>query len=236
MSSANHTGSVDPVNHNGSENANSSSDSNSTLPGDDSEQQPDEDGETNEDDQIDYDAGFYLAYQSTINTDYMTYDTYAFYRPPDEIYNQTSTTEFDPSLKCGECIGGGFVYCTHGSRFGQILNDNQEPEFGYCCQDAKNCSEAYESNDMVCSSNYTDPYMSYQICPVHLANCSDPYILASAVSLYSYRNVRSLQAGETCNYRMKSTCGAPTFEASAGGTWSSTLTDFNITWNEFEEK
>jgi hypothetical protein len=67
-------------------------------------------------------------------------------------------------------------------------------------------------------------------------NCSDPYILASAVSLFSYRNIRSLQAGETCNYRLKSTCGAPIFQASAGGSWSSSLKDFNITWNEFEQK
>lgn len=92
----------------------------------------------------------------------MTYDTYSGYVPSEPEYNRTGkVSEFKINLKCGECIRSGYVYCTRGSKFGQLLRANEQEQFGYCCKDSDNCTAAYNSPYMTCSSNYTDPYLSY---------------------------------------------------------------------------
>ena len=53
---------------------------------------------------------------------------------------------------------------------------------------------------------------------------------------YVTREIRGLYQGETCNYRVKASCGAPIFKAIPGGEWSSSLDHFNITFVEFEEE
>jgi hypothetical protein len=47
--------------------------------------------------------------------------------------------------------------------------------------------------------------------------------------------IRDQYKGEVCNYRVKVGCGAPVFLPYEGGTWSSKLSAWNITYVEWEE-
>ena len=46
--------------------------------------------------------------------------------------------------------------------------------------------------------------------------------------------MRSLNKGEVCTYRVKALCGAPVFTVMPAGSWGSKIDNFNITWVEFE--
>ena len=48
------------------------------------------------------------------------------------------------------------------------------------------------------------------------------------------REIRNMAKGQVCNYRVKSTCGGPTFTLVPGGTWTSDVNSFNTTFTEFE--
>ena len=49
-----------------------------------------------------------------------------------------------------------------------------------------------------------------------------------------YRQITGLDRGEVCNFRVKATCGAPGFTLTPGGSWTSSQSQFNTTWVEFE--
>ena len=65
--------------------------------------------------------------------------------------------------------------------------------------------------------------------------CGDKMIHVINDGNYESRQIRGLYQGETCNYRVLASCGAPVFEAIPGGQWSSSINHFNITWVEYEE-
>ena len=50
------------------------------------------------------------------------------------------------------------------------------------------------------------------------------------------KQMRDLNQGESCTYRVKAVCGAPAFTTAPGGDWSSKLENFNITGIEFEKE
>lgn len=74
------------------------------------------------------------------------------------------------------------------------------------------------------------------MCPVSTPKCGEVTVEPVHNGGLLLRQVRDLDQGETCNYRVKATCGAPAFKAAPGGTYTSTLDHFNITWVEFEEQ
>jgi hypothetical protein len=99
---------------------------------------------------------------------------------------------------------------------------------------------------MSCSDEYFDHYFSYQICPVQVNKCGSIEIEAPEKSgpirrivkdqFYEFKEIRGLDKGETCSYRVRAKCGAPVFDVMPAKEWSSITRNFNITWNEFEAR
>ena len=68
------------------------------------------------------DPNFAQLYQKYLNNDYMTFDRYDSFKPEDPAYsiqneNKKINSIYDVS-DCGDCIRGGFIYCTKMPLFG----------------------------------------------------------------------------------------------------------------------
>lgn len=73
------------------------------------------------------------------------------------------------------------------------------------------------------------------MCPTPSDKCGPKLIeIKDTEAKEVIQGIRNLSKGEVCNYRVKVSCGAPAFSVTEGGQWSSSLSDFNITYNEFE--
>ena len=73
------------------------------------------------------------------------------------------------------------------------------------------------------------------MCPVPVSKCGRTEVDLNYNSPLASMEVRGLNQGEVCNYRAKAACGAPAFKAVPGGTYSSSLSHFNITYVESED-
>ena len=190
------------------------------------------------------DADYAHMYQTSRNPDYMTFDKYATFKKHDPEYNEYNQdkkvdTVYDVK-DCGDCIRGNYIYCVKGPLFGaEFLNDDSKPT-GVCCAKESLCGDYINNPEWSCSDKYTDNIYQYNICPMSHVKCGgDSWITVgqptgSGEQITVTKNIRDLSQGETCTYRVKSVCGAPTFTTAPGGDWSSKLSNFNITGVEFE--
>ena len=84
--------------------------------------------------------------------------------------SQASTITYNANLLCGECILGGYVYCTNGVE--GYTGKTAQP--GTCCQDSKNCTQI-TTKGWVCSSKYDNMTIpdKLRVCPYDNQQCGD---------------------------------------------------------------
>jgi len=173
-------------------------------------------------------------YQPNLNYDYMTYDSYLRWKPSREEYTsyneKKKQTFFKESLDCGDCLRGNFIYCSKSSIFGS--SGTSKPS-GTCCKDAASCA-AKSDSEYACSDEYYDDFLRYQICHHDEKKCGKQ-VHEGEESLKSTVAIWRQEKGEVCNYKIKAGCNAPAFKAISGGSWTSSLSAWNITYVEYEE-
>lgn len=74
------------------------------------------------------------------NRDYISDNTYSTYIPDMKQYTEFNNfrkqkaADFNEELNCGDCLRGGWVYCTKSDGFGSIYgNPGQVYPVGKCC-------------------------------------------------------------------------------------------------------
>jgi len=85
-----------------------------------------------------------------------------------QALTEDKTIVYADSLKCGDCVRGGFNFCTKGKDGEVIKSGGAEPTVK-CVQDAT-AAEAKDS-DWKCSMAYTDKDMALTGCPQRQSKC-----------------------------------------------------------------
>ena len=126
-----------------------------------------------------------------------------------------ATITHSTSLNCGQCIKGGFVFCTKGAH--RSGHESNRMPVSTCCAD-NTCSEVSNA-EYQCSSLFTDGTYAKTMCPYRNEACG-------AKTTFEYTeegnlkpediSVAKLTDGETCTYWVKSKCGAPAFKYKSG--------------------
>ena len=108
----------------------------------------------------DYSVFDSLSYQENLNYDYMTYDRYDLFRP---FGNQYTTYNEDRKIMnindvmdCGDCLRGGYIFCTKGSGLGTPFETVEEKPLGLCCKNRDTCADYLNNTEFNCSTSYTD--------------------------------------------------------------------------------
>ena len=94
---------------------------------------------------------------------------------------------YDKSLGCGECIASGYNFCWKSVKVGEILTDEDYPEYNdnisktqsICCKNEKdygNCNNivvgpTYQTKNWVCSSSYNSRTYGLHVCPFKKSSC-----------------------------------------------------------------
>ena len=90
-----------------------------------------------------------------MNYDYSSYDSYLFWKPSTAEYNTQNQAKkiktFTASDECGDCLRGGYIYCTPTNVFGSEYTGVANKPAGACCKDKNNCPEMAVSTN-ACSS------------------------------------------------------------------------------------
>ena len=81
-----------------------------------------------------------------------------------------ATIAYDSSLKCGQCIKGGFNYCFQGNDT-QAMAESQLVDF--CCQDTSSNCRQYTDTTYSCSGVYADRDYAATFCPFVKEKCGD---------------------------------------------------------------
>ena len=100
-------------------------------------------------------------YQYTMNYDYSSYDTYSAWKPSGSDYHSQNAglkvNTFTASYECGDCLRGGYIYCTPADIFGSEYTGAANKPAGACCIDKDNCPEMSNAA-WSCSDKYADNY------------------------------------------------------------------------------
>lgn len=142
-----------------------------------------------------------------------------------------SVVAYDATLKCGQCVKGGYNFCFQGSD-GDVIADGGEEPLSTCCED-NSCSE-FTDDTYQCSMAYSDIAYALTFCPQKQAVCGeDQTVDYTDVGQETNLTITGMTAGETCTYTIKSSKGSPCFKVSN----DSDITDakVNITYIEYAE-
>jgi hypothetical protein len=82
---------------------------------------------------------------------------------------------------------------------------------GKCCKDVASCAEI-KLDGYICSDGYTDVNLAKVMCPRDNNTCgqADKFDMNDA-SASGAASIKGMEPGETCNFKIRSTCGAPGF-------------------------
>ena len=90
------------------------------------------------------DGNYTFLYQDELNPDYLTFDRYDNYKvhaPEYEDLNANRKVQSVYDVKdCGDCVRGGFIYCTQSDIFSKSYSSQGDKPKGVCCQDEKQCN------------------------------------------------------------------------------------------------
>ena len=73
---------------------------------------------------------------------------------------------------------------------------------------------------MNCSMEYQDNFLQYQICPHVYDKCDGDKSIDLWEGYSVKKEIRNMSRGETCNFRVRSECGAPVFTVPYKSKWS----------------
>ena len=152
---------------------------------------------------------------------------------------QTTTTTTKPergnaevvyanTLKCGQCVKGGYNFCFQGTDGDVVAAANAAPT-STCCEDGT-CTEA-SNTAYSCSAAYSDVEYALSFCPQKQAKCGDKQeVTFDEVNEEENITITGLTEGETCSYTIKSKKGSPAFKMSDA---SADDTKVNVTYVEY---
>lgn len=153
----------------------------------------------------------YLAYAQDHENSRFMQDTNLQFIPKKCRDNTTIT--FSEALNCGACIQGGYIFCIPGA-------EGSDPATwpagirNRCYQSATTLAAAKLPAPWTCSNTYTDKVLAKEFCPFQGAKCG-------SIQNFDFGDVGentniniTLAPGETCNYRVRTYKGFPTFQPS----------------------
>lgn len=122
------------------------------------------------------------------------------------------TTNFANSLNCGACIGLGHTYCVKQAE-GVITNAYQTGSTNQVCIQSGASGTQMTDNNWSCSNAFADRSYSKYVCQVNTVPCGgvQSFTLANTTSTANF-NISGLALGQTCFYKVQSTCGGPSFK------------------------
>lgn len=74
------------------------------------------------------------------------------------------------TLKCGECLLGGFIFCGKIKDNSTVSSDLAQTD-RFCCKDLASCSSYTSNTQYNCSKNYTDKAYAQMFCPFNTNSC-----------------------------------------------------------------
>jgi hypothetical protein len=135
------------------------------------------------------------------------------------------TVAFAETLKCGACIVNNYNFCLKGTD-GQMFNSTVKPTTK-CCKDAT-CLEAKDPT-YICSKTYSDMDYALTMCPQMDTQCGKNVTFEFQTESMANVTAKNLTFGDSCTYKVKSTCGSPAFQLQKGRNLG-----VNITFIEFD--
>ena len=124
---------------------------------------------------------------------------------------------YSNTLKCGECIRGGYNYCFVGKDGDAFVDESGITD--NCCEDTSSNCRAYTDMQYTCSGIYSDASYAKTFCPQVQNKCDIKQNIEfgeNDVNTTQSINIRNLNKGETCTYKVKSKCNAPAFRVVDG--------------------
>lgn len=121
------------------------------------------------------------------------------------------STGYRNDLNCGQCIGLNYIYCIKKSAQ-TITNGYMTGSGDQRCFEKTSNDGILTANDWTCSNLFVDKVYSKYTCQINTGACgtTNSTVLNSTASTASF-SVTNLQAGQTCMYKVQSTCHAPAF-------------------------
>ena len=112
------------------------------------------------------------------------------------------------TLPCGTCINSGYIYCRKGNNFQEF---DRDPEDFICCKDVDSCLESKDPT-YTCSHVYENKLMAKKVCPFVRPVCGGDNVRNIGLENVGDKkvvNIRGLQEGHTCVYKLQAKCGYP---------------------------
>ena len=136
---------------------------------------------------------------------------------------------YSADLKCGKCIKGGFIYCVENE--GEVVADG-ETEGGASCNEDDTAADVVDGV-YTCSNTFSDTEYALTICPQKQNKCgSNQDIELADVDATEDVEVAGLAEGESCTFKVKTTCGTPAFSTTDSSTTNTEK--FEISYMEFD--
>lgn len=121
------------------------------------------------------------------------------------VWGQMPT--LNTTAKCGECVSNGYKSClqTTGAVDHAIWTRPANSTAQRCCLVSEDCGESTKA--YVCSTNYVNQVYAKYTCPWNNLTCgaTDTFNFATVGQTGSISF--TLQRGDVCFYRVKTTCG-----------------------------
>lgn len=124
------------------------------------------------------------------------------------------STAYASSLNCGQCVGLGYNYCVQKAE-DTILNADAASSVQTCINPATTTTASqYTDNTYSCTNAFTDRVYSKYVCQFNTASCglTNNTVVLSAVNATSTVVIANLTSGNTCFYKVLTSCGAPGFK------------------------
>lgn len=118
---------------------------------------------------------------------------------------------FASTLNCGQCIGLGHTYCVKQAE--SIVTNAYPATANQVCIASGASGAAMTDTTYSCSNAFADRSYSKYTCQVNTVACgsTQSFTLANTTSTANF-NVSGLALGQTCLYKVQSTCGGPSFK------------------------
>lgn len=142
------------------------------------------------------------------------------------------TVTWANSLRCPQCIEGGFIFCKKSEYYNGTANFPP-----VCCKDSTtaNCPQINNSTFYDCSNIYSSASLAKQLCTLSTseggANCGNSDIVLSDVGSQS-SFTGNITVGQTCAYKILAKCGFPSVSltplTSTNATMKMEVIDFQL--------
>jgi len=121
------------------------------------------------------------------------------------------TTAYSNSLNCGQCVGLGNTYCIQKQE-NTITNTYSTGSSTQTCIAAGTSASQMTDATWSCTNAFADRVYSKFVCQYNTAACgSTSNFTLPTINSTATINITTLALGQTCFYKVMSTCGGPSF-------------------------